>query len=71
MTTSEKFRNRGLQRALMIARLSAAQQSNCKYATIGSKPDSPTGRNALRLGFQVAYTKSILIRPGPGLLASP
>jgi len=71
MTTVEKFRNRGLQRALMITRLNAAQQSNCKYVTIGSKPDSPTGRNALRLGFQVAYTKAILIRPAPGLLASP
>jgi GNAT superfamily N-acetyltransferase len=71
MTTLERFRNRGLQRALMIARLAAAQQSGCKYVTIGSKPDSPTGRNALRLGFQVAYTKVILIRPAPGLLASP
>ena len=71
MCTLEKFRNRGLQRALMIARLTAAQQSGCKYVTIGSKPDSPTGRNALRLGFQVAYTKAILIRPAPGLLASP
>jgi hypothetical protein len=71
MTTLEKFRNRGLQRALMITRLNAAQQARCKYVTIGSKPDSPTGRNALRLGFQVAYTKAILIRPAPGLLASP
>lgn len=71
MTTLEPFRNRGSQRALMIARLRAAQQSGCKYVTIGSKPDSPTGRNALRLGFQVAYTKAILIKPGPGLLASP
>jgi GNAT superfamily N-acetyltransferase len=70
-TTLEKFRNRGLQRALMIARLQKAQQANCKYVTIGSKPDSPTGRNALRLGYQVVYTKAILIRPGPGLLASP
>jgi GNAT superfamily N-acetyltransferase len=71
MTTLENFRNRGLQRALMITRLQAAQQSNCQYVTIGSKPDSPTGRNALRLGFQVAYTKAIMIRPAPGLLASP
>lgn len=69
--TLEPFRKRGLQRALMVARLNAAQQSACKYLTIGSKPDSPTGRNALRLGFGVAYTKAILIRPGPGLLASP
>lgn len=71
MSTLEKFRNRGCQTALMIARLQAAQQAHCKYVTIGSKPDSATGRNALRLGFQVAYTKVILIRPGPGLLASP
>ncbi|HEV8606515.1 MAG TPA: GNAT family N-acetyltransferase [Tepidisphaeraceae bacterium] len=71
MTTLDSHRNRGLQRALMIARLTAAQQSGCKYVTIGSKPDSPTGRNALRIGFQVAYTKAILIRPAPGLLSSP
>lgn len=30
-----------------------------------------TGRNALRLGFLVAYTKLVLARPGPGLVPSP
>jgi GNAT superfamily N-acetyltransferase len=70
-TTLETFRNRGLQRALMITRLNAAKQANTRYLTIGSKPDSPTGRNALRLGFVVAYIKVVMIRPGPGLLASP
>jgi hypothetical protein len=69
--TLEKFRNRGLQRALMITRLAAAHKAGLDFVTIGSKPASSTGRNAIRLGFQVAYTKAIMTRPAPGLLASP
>ena len=71
LTTLEAFRRRGCQRALMIARLRAAQDAGCRYASIHSRPDVATGRNALRLGFQVAFTKAIVARPGPGLLPSP
>jgi hypothetical protein len=42
----------------------------CILATISSRPGIPTERNALRLGFTMAYTKVILVRPGPGLAAS-
>jgi hypothetical protein len=55
----------------MIARLRAAQDAGCRYASIHSRPDVATGRNALRLGFQVAFTKAIVTRPGPGLAPSP
>jgi GNAT superfamily N-acetyltransferase len=71
LTTLERFRRRGCQRALMIARLRAAQQNGCRYASIHSRPDVATGRNALRLGFQVAFTKAIVARPGQGLSPSP
>jgi GNAT superfamily N-acetyltransferase len=71
LTTLDRFRRRGCQRALMIARLRAAQEAGCRYASIHSRPDVATGRNALRLGFHVAFTKCIVARPGPGLLPSP
>ena len=71
LTTLERLRRRGCQRALMIARLRAAQEARCRYASIHSRPEVATGRNALRLGFQVAFTKAIVVRPGPGLSPSP
>ena len=71
LTTLEQFRRRGCQRALMVARLRAAKDAGCRYASIHSRPDVATGRNALRLGFQVAFTKAIVVRPAPGLAPSP
>jgi GNAT superfamily N-acetyltransferase len=71
MATREGYRHRGCQRALMIARLRAAEQAGCQYVTIQSKPHLATGRNAMRLGFQVAYTKAVVVRPSPGLSRSP
>ena len=71
MTTLEQFRRRGCQHALMIARLESAKRAGCRYVCIHSKPHVATARNAMRLGFQVVYTKAILVRPGPGLVPSP
>ncbi len=71
LTTLARFRRRGCQRALMIVRLRAAIEAGCRYASIHSRPDVATGRNAMRLCFQVAFTKAILARPGPGLEPSP
>ena len=71
MTTLPPFRRRGCQRAMMIARLRAAADAGCRFATIHSEPHIGTGRNALRLGFTVVYTKVTLVRPGEGLLPSP
>lgn len=66
-----RFRRRGVQPALMIARLELARQAGCRYAVVQSRPDVATGRNALRLGFRVVYTKALLVRPGPRLIPSP
>jgi GNAT superfamily N-acetyltransferase len=51
------FRRRGLHRAFMRARLAEAAAEGCAYALVGSTPGHTTERNALRAGFQVAYTE--------------
>lgn len=61
------FRRRGIQQALIAARLSAAAKLGCTVATIGSRAGGSTERNARRAGFEVMYTKGILVRPGDGL----
>lgn len=62
------FRRRGVQQALLAARLNLAAQRGATIATIGSLPGAITERNVRRMGFQVAYVKSMLVRPGPGLV---
>lgn len=57
-----EFRERGVQQALMLTRLARAREHGCQIATIGSRPGTSTERNALRLGFGVAYSKSVLLR---------
>lgn len=65
------FRRRGVQQALLAARLALAAERGCVIATIGSRPGAATERNVRRLGFQAAYDKVILCRPGQGLAAAP
>ncbi|MBX3363778.1 MAG: GNAT family N-acetyltransferase [Phycisphaeraceae bacterium] len=64
------FRRRGVQQALIAHRLNAGISMGCRVATIGSRPDIPTERNALRMGFTVAYSKTIAAMAGPGLITS-
>jgi GNAT superfamily N-acetyltransferase len=70
-STLSAFRRRGVQRALLAIRLARARERGCRIATIGSQPGIATERNAMRLGFRVAYTKAILRKPEPGLARSP
>jgi hypothetical protein len=71
VATLASFRRRGCQQAMMLHRLRLAMDAGCHYAFVHSNPLIATGRNAMRLGFEVAFTKSILARPGPGLAPSP
>lgn len=64
-------RRRGIQRALIEARLDAAARAGCEVVTVTSLPGIPTERNAMRAGFGPSYTKVALVRPGEGLVASP
>ncbi len=63
-----EFRRRGIQQALIAARLNHAAARGARLATIGSKPGAGTERNVRRMGFATAYTKPVMVRPGPGLV---
>jgi len=62
-----EHRRRGIQQTLIAERLRRAAAAGARVATIGARPFVLTERNVRRMGFQVAYTKTILVRPGPGL----
>jgi hypothetical protein len=47
------FRRRGVQSALIRARLAVASQAGCDLAIITADPGSSSGRNAERSGFQL------------------
>lgn len=55
--TAPEFRRRGLQAALLAARLLHARQSGCDLAMMVAEAGSLSQRNAERQGFQVAYTR--------------
>jgi len=65
------FRGRGVQQALIAARLERARALGSELASITSHPGIPTERNAARLGFQMAYARIVLVKRGPGLVPSP
>ena len=56
-----EFRRRGVHTALIQARLQAAVQAGCEFATAGTQPGSASQRNYQRLGFEVAYTKLTMV----------
>jgi len=57
------FRSRGVQTALLRARLALAWEAGCDLATICTQPGSGSQRNAERQGFQVAYARTMMMRP--------
>jgi hypothetical protein len=56
-STRVPHRNRGVQHALITARLTAAVASGCELAVVHTEPGSDSQRNVERLGFRLAYTK--------------
>jgi len=68
--THADYRRRGVQTALLLARLAHAKSLGSKVATIGGEPSQATERNALRVGFTPCYSKVALVRPGEGLQTS-
>jgi hypothetical protein len=51
-------RNRGAQRALLDARMRHAFHAGCDLAMMCAAPGSASQRNAERLGFRIAYTRT-------------
>ena len=56
-STLPAFRNRGVQTALLRARLRRAAEAGCDLAVSLAQPGSASQRNIVRQGFQVLYTR--------------
>jgi len=60
--TLAEYRGRGLQTALLRARMAAASEAGCEYAVVVTQGGSASQRNVERLGFCVAYSKVTVIK---------
>ncbi|GLZ39761.1 bifunctional aminotransferase class I/II-fold pyridoxal phosphate-dependent enzyme/GNAT family N-acetyltransferase [Actinokineospora sp. NBRC 105648] len=60
--TAPEFRRRGVQTALLSARLADAAEAGCDLAVITTQPGSKSHQNAQRRGFDLLYTRAILIK---------
>ena len=59
--TRPAFRRRGVQTALVRARLIAAHELGCDLAMVVTDRGSASQRNLERAGFRLAYTKPVLV----------
>lgn len=66
-----QFRRRGVQQELLARRMNDAANHGATIAVIGSKPGVATERNVMRMGFNVMYTRVVLVRPTPGCVPGP
>ncbi len=55
--TRDRFRNRGVQTALLHRRLADAAKMGCEIAIVTTQPGSASHRNVSRRGFELLYTK--------------
>ena len=61
--TAPAFRRRGIQSALLTARLADATTAGCDVAVITVQPGSKSQQNAQRRGFDLLYTRAVLVKP--------
>ncbi|WP_437313314.1 GNAT family N-acetyltransferase [Sorangium sp. So ce385] len=57
-----RFRERGIQQLLIVRRLERVRERGRRLACISASPGIPTERNALRLGFFMAYSKGVFVQ---------
>jgi GNAT superfamily N-acetyltransferase len=60
--TTPAHRRRGVQTALLAARLADAVAARCDVAVIVTQPGSKSQQNAQRQGFDLLYTRALLVR---------
>lgn len=63
-----EFRHRGIQQTLIAHRCAVGRSLGAEHAVVGSKPGISTERNALRMGFTLVYTRTVLAMPREGLV---
>ena len=60
-STRPAFRKRGVQTALLHARMDAARKAGCDLALVVTAPGEESQRNVERAGFRLAYTKVVVV----------
>ncbi len=64
--TAPAHRRLGIHAALLSARLADAADAGCDVAVITTQPGSKSQQNAQRRGFDLLYTRAVLVKdPGP------
>jgi hypothetical protein len=64
--TVPAHRRRGVQTALLAARLTDAAAAGCDVGVITAQPGSRSQQNAQRQGFDLLYTRAILVKQTSG-----
>ena len=64
--TLPAFRRRGVQTALLRARLADAARAGCNIGVVVTQPASKSQQNAQREGFSLLYARQLLVKPPPG-----
>jgi GNAT superfamily N-acetyltransferase len=60
--TAPEHRRRGVQSALLSARLADAAAAGCDIAVVTTQPASKSQQNAQRRGFELLYTRAVLVK---------
>lgn len=60
--TAPAHRRRGIQTALLAARIAAAAAAGCDIAVVTTQPGSKSQQNTQRAGFDLLYTRAILVK---------
>ncbi len=55
-------RRRGIQTAMLDRRLADAREQGCDVAVVTTQPGSKSQQNVKRLGFELLYTRVVLVR---------
>jgi N-acetylglutamate synthase-like GNAT family acetyltransferase len=61
--TAPAHRRRGVQTALLSARLADAARAGCDVAVVTTQPGSKSQQNVQRRGFHLLYTRAVLVKP--------
>jgi ribosomal protein S18 acetylase RimI-like enzyme len=61
--TLPRFRRRGVQTALLRARLKRAREAGCSVAVVCTQPASKSQQNVQREGFALLYARQLLVKP--------
>jgi ribosomal protein S18 acetylase RimI-like enzyme len=60
--TAPTHRRRGVQSALLAARLADAAAAGCDLAVVTTQPASRSQQNVQRRGFDLLYTRAVLVK---------